>query len=200
MASAVETRPITTEEFLRLEAEAPEDVVLELVRGEIRECPMTVRSAEHSMCMSRFSHELLNWLDNHPDRDGEVASGEVGCRIEQEPDTIVGLDVAYFVGTTADTEASENRYFDGAPVVAVEVLSPSDTHERVSERIRRLLAAGTRQVWVADPEFRTVTIHRADAEPQLFATGATLSGEPELQGFECRVERLFGRVRAGEAT
>ena len=200
MPSAVETRPITTEGFLQRDAEAPEDVALELIRGELRECPMTVRSAVHSICVSRFSRELLNWLDEHPERSGDVACGEVGCRIEKNPDTTVGLDVASFEGVTADMQAGGSRYFDGPPVVAVEVLSLSDTHERWSERIRMLLAAGTRQVWVADPEFRTVTVHRSDAEPQFFAAGATLTGTPELEGFECRVERLFGRVRQTEAT
>ncbi|REJ98449.1 MAG: Uma2 family endonuclease [Planctomycetota bacterium] len=198
MASAVDIRPMTTEEFLQRDAEAPEDVVLELIRGELREYPMTVRTAVHSICVSRFSRELLNWLDEHPERSGDVACGEVGCRIEQDPDTTVGLDVAYFEGVTADLQSGGSRYFDGPPVIAVEVLSPSDTHERLSERIRLLLTAGTRQVWVADPEFRTVTVHRSDAEPQLFAAGATLTGTPELEGFECRVERLFSRVRVGE--
>lgn len=199
MASVTETRTTTTEEFLELEAAAPDDVSLELINGEVREYPMTTRSRKHSMAIARCSYELINWLDAHPDQIGEVAAGEVRCRIVRNPDTTIGIDVAYFEGTIEE-QPEGAKFYDGPPVVAVEVLSPSDTHEGVSERIRTLLGAGVRQVWVADPEFRTVTVHRPDAEPQFFASGSLLTAGPELAEFECAVERLFGIVRAGGAT
>lgn len=200
MASAVETKPTTTEEFLQFEAGAPEDVSLELIKGEIREYPMTTRSRQHSKAIARTSQALANWLDDHPERDGEVGAGEVRCRITRNPDTTIGIDVVYYELIEAVDLPDGAKFYDGPPVVAVEVLSPSDTHENVSERIRMLLAAGVRQVWVADPEFRTVTVHRPNAEPQFFAPGATLTGAPDLEGFECRVERLFDRVRTTGAT
>lgn len=200
MASVIATAPVSTEEFLNIEASAADNVELALINGEIREYPMTTRSPKHSTAVTRVSHELAAWLDEHPERDGEVASGETRCRIARNPDTTVGLDVAYFEETGIGATPSGAEFFDGAPVIAVEVLSPSDTHENVSERIRTLLAAGARQVWVADPDFRTVTVHRPNAEPQFFAAGATLTAGPELEGFECRVERLFGRVRSGSTT
>ncbi len=197
MASAVETGPITAAEFLELEAAAPEGVSLELIRGEIRERLMTTRGPRHSTTIARTGHELINWLDEHPEREGEVASGEVRCRILTEPETIVGLDVAYVEGIEFVELPEGAKFYDGPPVVAVEALSPSDTHEDedVSERIRILLAAGVCQVWVADPEFRTVTVYRADAEPRLYAAGEIMTGGPELPGFKCPVARLFGRVR-----
>ena len=195
MASAVETRPMTAEEFLELEASAPDDVSLELIRGEIRERLMTTRGPKHSTSIARTGHELINWLDGRPEREGEVASGEVRCRISTDPETIVGLDVAYFEGIEFVELSEGAKYYDGPQVVAVEALSPSDTHEDVSERIRMLLAAGVQQVWVADPEFRTVTVYRADAEPRLYSAGEILNGDPELPGFACPVARLFGRVR-----
>jgi Uma2 family endonuclease len=196
MASAVETRPMTAEEFLDLEASAPDDVSLELIRGEIRERLKTTRGPRHSTSIARTSQVLANWLDGQPDRDGEVAAGEVRCRIVADPETIVGLDVAYFEGIEFVQLPDGAKFYDGPPVVAVEALSPSDTHEDVSGRIRNLLAAGVCQVWVADPEFRTVTVYRADAEPRLYAAGEMMTGGPELPGFECLVARLFGRVRA----
>jgi len=196
MASAVETRPTTADEFLELEAAAPEGVSLELIRGEIRERQMTTRGPRHFTTIARIGHELLNWLDEHPERVGDVASGEARCRINTDPETIVGLDVAYFEGTGFVELPEGAKFFDGPPVIAVEALSPSDTHEDVSERIRTLLAAGVRQVWVADPVFRTLTVYRSDAEPRLYAGDGILKGEPELPGFACPVARLFGRVRS----
>jgi Uma2 family endonuclease len=195
MTSAVETRPMTAEEFLEMEASAPDDLALELIHGEIRERHMTTRGPRHSTTIARTGHELINWLDEHSEREGEVASGEARCRITADPETIVGLDVAYFEGIEFVQLPDGAKFYDGPPVVAVEALSPTDTQEDVNDRIRMLLAAGVRQVWVANPEFRTVTVYRADAEPRMYSAADVLTGEPELPGFACPVARLFGRVR-----
>ena len=193
--STVAASPITAEEFLAIEAAAGDDVRMELINGEIREYPnlMTTRSPRHSTAIARSSQTLANWLDDHLTRDGEVAAGEVRCRISRNPDNIVGIDVAYFEGTPVVELQDGAKFYDGPPVVAVEILSPSDEHEHVTNRIRTLLDAGVKQVWVADPDFRTITVHRADADPHLYAAGATLDAAPELPGFNCRVEKLFGR-------
>jgi hypothetical protein len=44
---------------------------------------------------------------------------------------------------------------------------------------------------VADPDLRTVTIHRPDREPQFFTASQALTAEPELPGFAVEVRRLF---------
>lgn len=188
--------PITLEEFLELERNAPEDVELEVIRGELREYPnTTTRHRKHGITMARFSHVLLNWLDEHPDRVGVVADGEVRCHIIREPLTITGLDVAYFEGTEHVEPEGDPPCFDGPPVLAVEVLSPSDTHEKVTERVRLLLSAGVRQVWVADPDFRTIAVHRPEAELTVYTENEELQGDPELPGLKCRVGRLFSGKR-----
>jgi Uma2 family endonuclease len=193
MSTATPSRLITTEEFLKLLEEAPRDVTLELIEGEVRENPMTTRSPRHSTAIARISHALLNWLESQSSCEGVVAAGEARCRILKNPDTTIGLDVACFEGTLFVEQADGSRFFDGPPVLAVEVLSPTDTHEDVNERIRLLLSAGVRQVWIADADFRTITVHRPQADQQLFTRGQTLTGEPELEGFACPVESLFSR-------
>lgn len=195
MSTATPPRLTTTEEFLRLLDEVPADVTLELIDGEVREQPMTTRSPRHSMAIARVAQFLANWLDDQADLEGVVVAGEARCRIQRNPDTIIGIDVAYFEGADFVEQADGNRFFDGPPGLAVEVLSPSDTHENVSDRIRLFIETGVPQVWVADPEFRTITVHRPGAEPKLFTAGQALMGEPELPGFACPVERLFGRQR-----
>ena len=195
MASAVETRPMTAEEFLEVDAATPDGVLLELLRGEVRERDLIARGPKHSVVVAHSGHVLLNWLYDHPEREGEVSGADVLCRIERDPDTIVGLDAAYFDGKEFVDLPANAKYYDGPPVVAVVALYPSDTHEDVSDRIRMLLAARVRQVWVANPEFRTVTVYRADAEPRLYSAGDVLRGEPDMPGFACPVARLFGRVR-----
>jgi Uma2 family endonuclease len=190
MAATAE-RVVSTEEFLTVLKSAPEDVELELIEGQIREFPMTTRSPQHSVAISRISYVLLRWLEAHPDRPGVVAGGEARCRITRDPDTTVGLDVAYFEGVEFVEQAKGAKFFDGPPIVAIEVLSPSDEHEDVVERVRNFLSAGVAQVWVADPDFQTVTVHRPDAEQQFFTAHRELDGGLELPGLRCVVESLF---------
>ncbi len=54
---------MTTEELLEL----PEDGVdRELVRGELRERPMTVRNRRHSRVEARVTSALDSWLEARP--------------------------------------------------------------------------------------------------------------------------------------
>jgi Uma2 family endonuclease len=202
MAGATTDRIVTGEEFLKLVEAAPEDVTLELIRGHVREIPtMTTRGPRHAMAIARFSHKLIEWVDEHEPQAGVVASGEVRCRLSQHPsETIVGIDVAYFEGVEFVELPEGAKYFDGPPVVAVEVLSPSDRHEDVNDRIRSLLAAGVRQVWVADPDFRSVIVHRPDAEQQLFTAQREFDAEPELPGFRPLVASLFEGQRTSKSS
>jgi Uma2 family endonuclease len=77
-------------------------------------------------------------------------------------------------------------------VLAVEILSPTDTQEEIHEKIDEYLAAGVALVWVIDPADRTVRVYRPDARPQLFNDEQELTGEPHLPGFRAPVARLFG--------
>ena len=190
------TAPITVEQFLQLEQNAPDDVHFELIRGELREYPnMTTRSPNHAEAFSEISHLLISWRNEHPERLGVVAGAEARCRIFMDAETMVGLDVAYFEGKRHVHRPQGQSFFDGPPVLAVEILSPTDTHERMIERIRLMQAAGVKQVWVADPDFRTVTVYRPNAEPVLYAANKEITGEPDLPGFRCRVGRFFSGAR-----
>jgi Uma2 family endonuclease len=189
MATDATTRPMTTDEFLQLADE--EGVTRELIDGVLVERPVTTRSPKHSKAVTRISKMLDNWLDEQAETDGVVASGEVRCRLATDPDLIVGVDVVYYEGKDAVRQCEEDSLFDGPPIIAVEVLSPSDTHEGVVEKIRRYLSTGTRQVWIADPDLRTVTIHRANANATLRNASQDLTAEPELPGFCVAVRDLF---------
>jgi Uma2 family endonuclease len=187
MSVATPTR-MTTEEMLALPDNGTERW---LIRGELRERPMTVRNRDHSRVMVRIGQSLANWLDQRPEPRGEVVGGEVGVRLRQTPESTVGIDVAYVDAAVAGRRPDETTLIDGPPVLAVEILSPNDVLEDVNEKIDEYLAAGVRLVWVIDPHDRTVTIYRPSREPDFVNAAAELSGDPELPGFRVAVARLF---------
>lgn len=195
MTTTLQTPRLTAAEFLEFERRSTDDIHRELFRGQVQEFPeMTTRSPRHSASISKFSQQLLNWADEQHRQDAIVCAGEVRCRLSTDAESVVGLDVAYFEGTHFRDDLEEQAYFDGPPIIAVEVLSPSNTHEHVSQRIREFLVAGVRQVWVADPDFQTVTVYRPDSRPVMYSQDDILPGEKDLPGFGCQVAKLFGGV------
>lgn len=179
---------MTTEELLAL----PEDGMdRELIRGELREKPMTRRNRWHSTVESQICIVLGGWLTSRPKPHGKIVSGEAGFRLSRDPDSTVGIDVAYVAPEVASAEP-KSVYFEGPPVLAVEILSPSDTQEMIDEKIRLYLETGVAIVWVVHPRFRTVTVYRPDAEPRMFSGEDELTAEPHLPGFRVSVSDLFG--------
>ena len=145
---------MTAEEFLAL----PEDGEhRELIRGRLIEEPMTYRNRWHAGTESECCFLLNNWLSTHPEPRGKIVSGEAGFRLREDPTTIVGIDVAYVSAEVVAATPSASALFEGPPVLAVEILSPSDRQENVAAKVREYLAAGTAVVWVVDPEFQMVT-------------------------------------------
>ncbi len=186
---ATATALMTTEEMLSL----PENDAFdrELIRGELRERPMTVRNKVHSRLLVNVAYQLKAWQRRVDDRAGIVLGGEVGAILARDPDSTVGIDVAYFDRNVVLSESGETTLVAGAPIFAIEIMSPSDRIEDIDEKLAEYLAHGVQLVWVISPKFRTVTVYRPGSEPELFNVRETISAAPELPGFECPVAELF---------
>jgi Uma2 family endonuclease len=188
MSVAAAPRPMTTEEMLAL----PEDGVERwLIRGQLREKPMTVRNRWHSRIMIRVGKLLDNWLDQQPEPRGSVLGGEAGVRLRRTPDSTVGIDVVYISAEAAARQTDETTLIDGPPILAVEILSPNDTQEEIDEKIDDYLQAGVPLVWIINPRRRTVEIFRPGAEPEMVNVRQELSAEPHLPGFRVQVAQFF---------
>lgn len=185
---ATATTLMTTEELLALPENGTERW---LIAGTLRERPMTRRNRFHSFTMTRVAQMLANWLDSQPEPRGQVLTGDAAVRLQRDPDTTVGVDVAYVAADVLARQTEEATIIDGAPVLAVEILSPSDTVEAINEKIDAYLAAGVPLVWIIDPFRRLVIAYRPDAEPALFTATQELTAAPQLPGFAVVVRRLF---------
>jgi Uma2 family endonuclease len=167
-----------------------EGIRRELIRGELRETPMTRRNRSHSGVEANIAHLLKSWLDTQPEPRGRIHSGEAGFRIRKEPETFLGIDVAYAPPELIAATDPRRPYYDGPPALAVEIRSPSDTHGDLVEKITLYLEAGV-VVWEVDPDFRTIRVHRPGADPVMLNIQQDLSGDPYLPGFLEPVARVF---------
>ncbi len=187
MRSLTSTKRLTAEAFADW-VQRPENANrwFELVRGKVIELPAPNRPqgvvcANVGRLLSNFA-----WERNQ----GYVACNDSGVILERGPDTVRGPDVALYEDATSFEELHP-KYGEVPPLLAVEVLSPSDRAGQVLRKITDYLTHGVQLVWLIDPEDRTVSVHAPNRTPQLLQQDAELTGEAVLPGFRCRVADLF---------
>jgi len=137
---------LTFEEFERLPEEPGK---MELLDGELVCLPPA--NKRHS----RIAHRLQRLLMPLVDQFG-LAAGlgelcletgyEIGPRNWLQPDVSI--------------EHAEGDYSEGAPALAVEVISESNTAEQVEYKRQTCLANGAIEGWVAYPKTRSVWVFR----------------------------------------
>jgi Uma2 family endonuclease len=125
---------------------------------------------------------------------GTVTGAETGFQIEQAPDTVRAPDVGFVAKDRLPAE-EPTGFFAGAPNLAVEVLSPHDRAGEVMRKVQEWLAHGCHEVWVADPETETLTVHHAGGESRTLSSNQTVCSQT-IPGFEMRIDALFTWRRA----
>jgi Uma2 family endonuclease len=164
-----------------------------LIRGQLREQEMTKRNRFHAALTGRLCQLIGVWIDTQPQPRGEVYGGEAGVYLARNPDTCVGIDVVYVGPDVVAAQTDETTLIEGVPTLVVEILSPYDVKKDVTEKVNDYLAAGVPLVWVIDPDYQSVTVHRPGQPVELFNTTQTLSADPHLPGFTVPVVSLFQR-------
>ena len=124
-------------------------------------------------------------------RLGVVFAGDSGFVLARKPDTVRGPDVAFVSRERFERSDDVVKAFAGAPDLAVEVLSPSNTPAAMHAKVADYLAAGTRRVWVVDPEARTVTVSTSLLWPHRLGEAEMLDGDDVVPGFRVRVGEIF---------
>ncbi len=189
--STLMSQTMTTEQLLAM----PEDGVdRELIRGQLKETPVTKRNRFHSLAVARVTRLLDEWLDSGSIPGGEVHSGDVGTILRRDPDTTVGIDVALFSADVVASQTGRTTLIEGVPLMAVHILSPADTVEDVRDKVLEYLAAGVSMVWIVDPYFQTVQVHRAAVPPETFNRDHHVSGSNILPGLTIAVAEIFQRA------
>lgn len=156
----------------------------ELIRGEVIE--MTPAGGWHGAVAFEIGRRVANFAVEH--RLGWVYAAETGFLLERNPTTVRAPDVGFVM---RERVVETDAYFPGAPDLAVEVLSPTDTFSEVTEKVEMWLAHGTRQVWVVDSRRRRVKVYRGDRTVTDLAEEDTLDGADLLPGFRLPVRDCF---------
>jgi len=137
-----------------------------------------------------FGSYLRDFVRQH--RLGRVYL-ETGFVLQRDPDTVRGPDVAFVATKQLPGGRSPDGYIEGAPTLAVEILSPSNTRAEIADKTQEYLEAGATAVWVLNLRRRSVTVHTVDGTT-VYNDGDTLPGGEALPGFALALDELFSEI------
>ncbi|MBI3980073.1 MAG: Uma2 family endonuclease [Chloroflexi bacterium] len=177
-------RLVTAEELARM---PEEDAHVELVKGVV--VRMTPAGHAHGRFAARFASLLDSFVRER--RLGYVYAAETGFMLSRNPDTVRAPDAAFVTGERAAAQPREEGFFEGAPDLAVEVVSPSDSYLDVEAKVQEYLDAGARLVWVLNPRTKTLMAYRPDGSVRRYTIDDTLDGENVLPGFAVPLKDIF---------
>jgi Uma2 family endonuclease len=184
------TRIMTAEELYGM---ADHGAGYELVKGELRR-----KGDPHNMSPTGFKHgtivaRLTVALGQHTETNdlGEVTGAETGFKLASDPDTVRAPDLAFVRRERIPAGEFTEKYWPGAPDLAVEVISPGDSKDEVDRKIEDYIASGVRLIWIVNPKSRTVTVHQPNSDPWTLNEKDTLDGLDVVTGFHYSVAKLF---------
>lgn len=179
-----ETHPLTLAEYAAL-GDPDDAYASELVRGVVVREPRPGR--EHGRVQAQLVAVLCAWAG---ERAAEVTT-ESGYLLAEDPPTLRGPDVAVRLDPLGGEETLSG-WVRGAPDLAVEVVSPSDSSTNIRQKVIDYLAAGAQGVWIVDPSTRTVVVHHPDRTARILERDEVLRGEGLLPDFSLPLPELFG--------
>ena len=177
---------MTVDEFLAIPEDGTRRMLLD---GEVWEVGVTTRSQMHSQLEIQIGYLLKVWLKQQPLPRGRIHGGDAGFRLEVGA-SAVGADVAYVSPELIARSPDRYSVYNGPPVLAVEIASPSDRRKAVIAKIAKYLEAGV-VVWEVEPEYQLIRVHRAGQLVETYNITQELVGDPYLPSFRVAVAEFF---------
>jgi Uma2 family endonuclease len=175
------TTKLTFEEFQKLPER--EGTIYELDEGELLMEPSP--AIRHNLVRQRIALKLMQFVE----------SGRLGIVLEEmdfrlSPDTVRNPDVAFISSSHAENLDVDRSPVDGAPVLAIEVISPSNTAQDMVKKTQQYLNAGSQIVWIIYPSLRLAESHSSSGTRQIREPGL-LRAEELLPGFPLSLTYVF---------
>lgn len=170
---------ITEAEFAAL----PKDLGhIELVDGEVRRVATGLEHEDIGMVISVLLASAA-W------KMGRLYGSSAGYRLPNGDIRVP--DVSFMRRDRLPDGVSPRSFFDGAPDLAVEIISPSEDRGDSARKVVDYLDAGAQEVWQVYPETRRVVVYRSLDDVRTYVADDELDGGDLLPGFLCPVSRFF---------
>jgi Uma2 family endonuclease len=176
-----------TEPSIATDVAVPDDVLYEVVDGQVVEKTVGAREIEIASILA----QALGWFAK-PNRLGRVVT-EMIFRIDRARDLQRRPDAAFVSHARWPFQRRVPKVpvWDMIPDLAIEVVSPSDPAYEVHEKVHEYFEAGVGRVWIVYPEHREVYVYSSPKRIQVLEIGEELDGGDLLPGFRLPLAALF---------
>jgi Uma2 family endonuclease len=182
-AIALAQKTWTEAEFMALSKDGGR---YELVDGDV--VTMSNSGLEHGEIGLLLGGRLIFYVREH--KLGSAFDSSTGFRMQSG--NVRSPDVGFIAKARLQgLKRPPKGFFEGAPDLAVEVLSPSNTLEEIHNKIVEYFENGTRLIWVINPQEYYVLVYHTSSPDVFLRVGDDLDGEDVVPGFSMAIAELF---------
>jgi Uma2 family endonuclease len=190
MGQTITHLPLTLEEFSRL----PEGEVNYELQDGTAIAKMSPKRI-HSRLQPTIWSILEDWGGSTTaDKKGSAYTEWAICLQKDGQDWAPVPDVTYISDQKLAPFAQENDFCPVAPELVVEIISPGQSFEAMTQKALDYLAAGVERVWIIGDRHRSLTIFAPD-RPPLTYRGDQLVEDDLLPQLNFTVNELFKRAK-----
>lgn len=154
-----------------------EGIVYELIDGIMY---MSKPNIQHQRISGKLFRKISEYLDNNKCEPIQ----EIEIKLKNDilvPDISILCDSSLF---------TENRY-NGAPTIAIEILSPSTSHMDLFTKLYKYEMFRVQEYWIVSPKGKTITVHNFDKKiVTVYDESETLKSEV-FQDLEIKLIDIF---------
>jgi Uma2 family endonuclease len=178
-----ESKALTDEQFMAL----PEDDNLyEYVNGEL--IVVANSGVEHGYLALTLGYFLTGFVRSH--RLGVTCDSSTAFKMKTGNKR--SPDLAFIAKERLQgLKRLPKGFFEGAPDLAVEIISPNNTFAEIHNKLVEYFDNGTRLVWVILPDEECVLVYHQPKPSKLLQVEDNLDGEAVITGFQLPLMELF---------
>jgi Uma2 family endonuclease len=173
------TKKLTKAEFWAL-ADAS-DRTYELIDG------IAVPKMSPKYFHTRSTLALVKILDRWGDESGRTG---IEWAVDLSEDFTPVPDLIYVSFDRLPESWNENAACPVPPELAIEIISPGQTFGQMTQKAGYYLTGGVLQVWVVDPEAKSVTVFYPDRAPTTYMENSITTNDL-FPGLSVEIDRLF---------
>ncbi len=155
----------------------------EYVGGKLEKKSMP--NAKHSGIAGRLTIEIGIYLKKH--KIGRVYP-EAHFQIGEDKRI---SDVAFVSAERIPESGEPQKFWDFAPDLAVEIVSPTDFYQDVLDKIDDYFKAGVKKVWLINPEKENLTVYFSFEKTKVLSKKVSLTSEKIFPNFSLKLSDIF---------
>ena len=189
MAAFTSTTPITIQDIEDMEARG---IICEIVHGQwVQTSEERMAGELHGAIGTNVILALGSYVKAH--QLGRVYPADTTYILEEDAHGVqlMRLPDVSFVAAARMKTHERHTYYQLAPDIAIEIISPSERAVNMRVKLKDYLRTGVRQVWHVYPETQEVVVYGADGTVHTYGVGQTIPGADVLPGFTLTVADIF---------